>query len=216
MSVCQGCGTQLPPKTGRGRDRKWCSEKCRKSSYDVECVDCGTRVDGTTPSRFPADGPRCGACAIAHSKTLAVRQRMSFAHNKRWTDEQIFAAIRSVAKNGVVTTADYDAARERRTRPMPSRLAVINRFDLWSHAVELAGCRTLRRGGRHAHSLTPEGARLAVEDCATALGHVPTYSEYSEWAREVGAPCGTLVRRKTGGWVEAVRVCAAERSQVAA
>lgn len=33
--TCAGCGTPLPPQSGRGRPRKWCSDKCRRHHWYV-------------------------------------------------------------------------------------------------------------------------------------------------------------------------------------
>lgn len=73
--VCAACGKELPKSRAGGRPRKWCSERCRKSQYDRECIDCGARIDGTTPSRC---GGRCMPCAnkiprlahVAHRQTI--------------------------------------------------------------------------------------------------------------------------------------------------
>ncbi len=54
--VCKGCGKELPPKTWRGRDRIWCSERCRKDQYSGTCVECGAPTDGTVPGRYPGRG----------------------------------------------------------------------------------------------------------------------------------------------------------------
>lgn len=46
---CCGCGAELP-----GRQRKWCSERCRKLHYEDGCIDCGA----------PAWGNRCLSCSL--------------------------------------------------------------------------------------------------------------------------------------------------------
>lgn len=64
MRTCKGCGVELPPKTWQGRDRMWCSERCRKSQYAGACVECGGPTDGTVPGRYPGRGApeRCRTC----------------------------------------------------------------------------------------------------------------------------------------------------------
>lgn len=63
--VCEGCGAALPPS--RTRPRKWCSDNCRKRTYDrvhaSRCRDCGTRT--TKPN-----SRRCGPCAVTHQKRV--------------------------------------------------------------------------------------------------------------------------------------------------
>jgi hypothetical protein len=57
---CRGCGGPLAPNKAPGPARMWCSDRCRKEQYAKTCVDCGTRIDGTTPGRSRG---RCRACA---------------------------------------------------------------------------------------------------------------------------------------------------------
>lgn len=59
MSKCRGCGATLAPTNGRGRQRLWCSDRCRRRTlYVTPCRTCGAKVyDGT------ANPPNeCGGC----------------------------------------------------------------------------------------------------------------------------------------------------------
>lgn len=138
---CHGCGEALPPKTHRGRDRKWCSERCRKASYGDPCVDCGAKTRyGAERARIPE--PRCAACAPKH-----------YAY---WTCEQIIKSVHDwVAEYGEPPAApDWmpskakslnDPDRERRgregiaARRHPDARWVFERFGSWNALIRAAG-----------------------------------------------------------------------------
>lgn len=42
--TCPRCGTVLPPYSGRGRHRVWCSDECRRRARDERAVAQGTAV----------------------------------------------------------------------------------------------------------------------------------------------------------------------------
>ena len=73
---CRGCGAPITQPLTRGRRREWCSDKCRKRQYDRPCVDCGTPIDGTTPSR---KAERCPACASRRAHEDAAIEAAGFA-----------------------------------------------------------------------------------------------------------------------------------------
>ena len=82
---CQGCGAGLPEPKKPGPPRKWCSERCRKSQYAGQCVDCGRLTNGY-------DGPgkaseRCVPCAQAKQTAEAIWPRERVLQDaRRWRD----------------------------------------------------------------------------------------------------------------------------------
>ncbi len=141
MSGCNGCGAALAPSVGRGRPRKWCSERCRKRSYDLACVVCGGRVDGTTPGKIPdIEKPVCIVCA-PRFYALWDRERV-IAAIQRWADEH----------GGVPPTAtDWDSpfARARGLHEKADKFeaddcwpwvnTVRRYFGSWNAAIAAAG-----------------------------------------------------------------------------
>jgi hypothetical protein len=127
--VCKGCGTPLPPKTWKGRDQVWCSDRCRKAQYDLVCVECGGRVSGTDPGRIPnLDEPVCANCAGGH---YAI-----------WTREAIACAIQEWAdEHGGIPPAatDWLRARARNDSRVTSVTNVQKRFGTWNAAIRAAG-----------------------------------------------------------------------------
>lgn len=138
--VCHGCGAQLPPKTWAGRERIWCSERCRKASYGDPCVDCGKRTSlGAEHKRVPE--PRCLSCAMKH--------------RRRWTPELVIAAIREwAAESGEVPSINDwnpwyarnvlgDEARARGFEDAdgrwPSFSTPVRLFGSWNTAIFAAG-----------------------------------------------------------------------------
>lgn len=127
MANCQGCNTTLPPKTWVGRDRKWCSETCRKRTlYSRRCVDCGAVCN--TDGRVTDASERCKACA--ERRVHETRQ---------WTPETVIAAINLWADRhgGVPPTATQWSAQTPSEFPYPS--TVIREFGSWSAAITAAG-----------------------------------------------------------------------------
>lgn len=85
MTGCAGCGEPLPVQ-GRGRQRKWCSERCRKyTSYGGACVDCGARTNGNNgPGKASV---RCRSCRHEWERANAI-----------WSRERIIRKIQQFAE----------------------------------------------------------------------------------------------------------------------
>jgi len=125
--LCQGCGQPLVNAHGL---RKWCSERCRKRQYDLVCVDCGGRVDGTTPGKTSAE-PRCQSCRNEYQRASAV-----------WTREAIVCAIQEWAdRNGGIppTCGDWGRDRARGDDRVCTFAHVIYRWGTWNAAIRAAG-----------------------------------------------------------------------------
>lgn len=144
---CAGCSKRFCYTYKKGTPRKWCSERCRKKSYDRECTGCGTRIDGTTPSRCS------GLCAPC---SRDVR--------REHTREAHIAAIREwvAIYDEPPTMADWnpyfarkvlkDPARAKRAEDegWPHSMSLIQFFGSWNNAIAAAGF-TPRRPGRPGH-----------------------------------------------------------------
>lgn len=174
----------------------------RRSKLHGVCRDCGAETRGgskTAPER-------CAPCNSKWQRTLEGRRLRRSNTTLKWSDEDIFAAIRSVAVDGIATCTAYKEAYARAPRgSMPSMPLINVRFGLWSNAVAAAGLTTRHAGGAYSTRLTTEGAMLAVEECAHELGSAPTVAQYEEWARRTGAPSATLIRIRCGRpWLDIV------------
>lgn len=131
---------------------------------------------------------------------------------KVWTDNEIFAALRSASINGVVTTTGY--ARWRRSgatvegRTPPTTSLITWRFGSWKQAAQAAGLSIGRTSRPHyERQWTREDALTAV--CAFIAdaherGIRPTYAGYDAWVSEnPGNPSGAYLRHLTGSsWSE--------------
>lgn len=177
-------------------------DRIRKAKRSRPCVGCGKRVtnSGSEPPM------RCRKCEHKRVGTLEHRREMAVVNTgrTRWTDEQLLDALRSVAVDGGVTVNAYKAAYARAKRgSLPSTALFTHRFGTWNTALEAAG---LERGkaNRTYEQVTAAGCLMALEDCMIDTGHVPTYREYEEWAKRNGAPSGTLLRIRCGGFMAAV------------
>jgi predicted nucleic acid-binding Zn ribbon protein len=198
---CAACGRPLnQPK--RGRRRKWCSERCRKTKYAYPCVDCGDMI--------PHDGridryERCRECAHQFNRSdMAYRRQMGERNSgAAWTDTALLAALRSQAVNGRVTVTAYRAASSG-DPALPGSQAIMNRFETWGQACRAAGLEDHGYGIR-SDRLTREGAMLAFADCAAELdGRPPTVNEYTAWAQRTGSPSESLLRWRWGSWTQLV------------
>lgn len=182
--TCEGCGATLPPPKGPGRARKWCSERCRKRSYDLECVVCGGRVDGTTPSKMAdATTPVCLACTGDYYAT--------------WTREAIVCAIQEWAdEHGGIPPAasDWLRARARGTVGTCSVDQVRRRFGTWNAAIIAAGFEP--------HATGPVGGykRLTAQQRTAAIRRYAAGESSVSIAADLGcAPASvTKAARKAG------------------
>jgi transcriptional regulator len=75
---CENCG-----KTLTGNQRKWCSERCRKTCYQGTCERCGGPTSGAASGHRKT--PRlCKSCA---GKVLGETQRQRFAPHRRQIEQ---------------------------------------------------------------------------------------------------------------------------------
>jgi hypothetical protein len=160
--ACETCGTAFTVTNPKAAKRRFCSNRCRKRQYDLVCVGCGGRVDGTTPGKMPdRDNPVCAACAGAHYA--------------KWTPETVVAAIQRFAERyGRPPAApdfdtsharslghDWRAERFHADGDYPVATSVTYVFGTWNAAIEAAGFAT-RRGGQYPRARRL-GAHLAQE-----------------------------------------------------
>lgn len=179
--------------------------RARKDKSNGTCVDCGGEThNGGNRTRV---AERCAQCWLEWMKTPEARRSHVGGHGVRWSDDEIFAAMRSVARNGVLTASAYEAARAQRRRgSMPSVPTIKARFGRWALAVEAAGLRSPVGGYGERSDRTPlTGLLLAIGECVAALSldRPPTVREYQSWAQEVGAPSVSTITHRFGGWVAA-------------
>lgn len=152
IAGCRGCGAPLAPSLPGGRPRVWCSERCRKRQYDLACVSCGGRVDGTTPGKMAnRDEPVCRACAGAHYAT--------------WTREAIVCCVQEFAEEtgGIPPVADDFMRLHALGAAVPSVTCVQGRFGSWNAAVFAAGFAPRTPG---MHSIAPPLTAKQREVCA--------------------------------------------------
>lgn len=157
----------------------------RKRRYDLECVLCGGRVDGTSPGKMhdPAN-PVCLDCAPGH---YAV-----------WTRDAIVLCIQEWAdEHGGVPPAACDFLRARAADlPVPSVNNVQRRFGSWNEAIRAAGFEPHHPGPLGGFTmLSPEqraecARRYAAGESSTLiaadLGCQP--QTVIKWARKAGVP----------------------------
>jgi transcriptional regulator with XRE-family HTH domain len=169
----------------------------RKRRFERPCVDCGATVN---PNGLRDRDVRCLPCEHAFRRTLEHREASSARRAGPWryTDEEILAAVRAAAVDGRVTVTLYNAHGEG-----PSVPAIIRRFGKWNTAVAKAGLRTSCRDHKQRSDRWDDDVLLGcVRECADDLGTpFPTHDEYSEWAREQGAPSVTTLRNHFGTWL---------------
>jgi DNA-directed RNA polymerase subunit RPC12/RpoP len=178
-------------------------DRIRKAKRSRPCLDCGRRVtnSGSEPPM------RCKKCERKRLGTMESRRAQAARFTgryTRWTDGQLLEALRSVAVDGGVSVNAYRAAyAQAPSGSLPSSPLFSMRFGTWNDAVEAAGL-TPGEALRSYERVTAAGCVMALEDCMIDTGHVPTYREYEEWAKRNGAPSGTLLRIRCGGFMAAV------------
>lgn len=180
--------------------------RARKRKRHGVCVGCGAHTfnSGSVARAMPK---RCRSCAEAWAGSPEARLANSAAHRGAlvWSDGAIFAALRSVAVGGRVTTNAYAAGYARAPRgAMPSLPLVTGRFGTWSAACRAAGLESAFSYGPRIDRWTVASCWEALAACAFDLGRAPTVRAYEAWAsgRE-DAPSSTTLRARLGNWVEA-------------
>ncbi len=182
-TVCLMCGGPLPPQRSSGRRRKWCSDRCRKRKYDLVCVECGGRVDGTTPSRNVRE-PVCAACTGAHYSA--------------WPREAIILAIQEWADDhgGIPPSVNQWESARLHGAEFPSRTYISYRFGKWTTAVRAAGFEPHPFGPVGGYTPLTEAQRAECvrryrngesgPAIAADLGCAPAV--VLKWARRAGVP----------------------------
>ena len=132
----------------------------------------------------------------------------------RWTREDFLDALEACALNIGQTPSCkmYTKWRKRQANiyavPSPARFTQV--FGRWNTAVRAAGL-TPNNGTEPGHSqeFSQQECVNAVRICADALGKVPTYEQYEEWARfsDGRYPSGpTLRNRIARRWLEIIDI----------
>lgn len=171
----------------------------RRHRADGECVDCGA----TTHSGGAVPPERCRDCAPLR---IDWRKRAARPRGYVFSDETIFEALRSVAVDGNLSTNAYLVAYHRNPS-LPSMPTIIARFGKWNEAKRRAGLPTREHPAKH-FAWSPEECRDIVLALADELADIPTYTTYCAWrADKPEYPCGSIVRRRLGGWAGVLVIC---------
>lgn len=115
-------------------------DRARKTKYDGECVDCGSRTTA-------APAQRCAPCAALHSRL--------------WTEERIIEALREFARRydrppsasdlnpGTARARGFHDRAERFYRDgiYPAASLIVGRFGSFNAALAAAGLRAVHPGG---------------------------------------------------------------------
>lgn len=160
--------------------------RARKRRYDLVCVGCGGRVDGTSPGRMASrEDPVCRACAAD-------------GHYATWTREAIVCCIQEFADatGGIPPVADDFVRRHALGEAVPSVTCVQGRFGSWSAAIAEAGFEPRSPG---MHGIVPPLTAGQREACvsryaagessvriAADLGCAPP--TVIRWVRAAGVP----------------------------
>lgn len=202
--IAEIMGVALSTVTSVYYDPSGEKERARKARYGGVCADCGTSTSytsgGVATRCRDCQAIRAGSLELRHAQAATVRGRV------RWTDEEIFDAIRSIARDGVANKTAYDEASSngRRGR-MPSYPTVVSRFGSWRNAVHKAGLRIAdeSRPETYRSRVTGDGLLCCLEDCAAELGYWPSARAYAKWAPGRGFSCA-LIRIRFGSWMDAI------------
>lgn len=192
----------------------------RKLTYAGVCIDCGGPTNGTA-SGVDRAPERCSLCMAKRNKECIVcriHKNDALVGQYRWSDEQIFAAIRScIGGDGNATVARYRSLYADSPKgSMPSLPTILQRFNTWNEAC---GAGQIQHGAaRRTYT------RISVEECLTAvvwvaqeIGRLPTITEYEARARELDhLPSVCTVRNRVGSWADVLRALHVEPKALAA
>lgn len=212
--TCEGCGkTDTYESTGRGRRRKWCSERCRKNSYSMPCQRCGAPMTGCN-GRGPNAPVTCKSCAASISADPGVRRELWAGRVGAVTftdDDLVDAVTRATDHLGHVPTCN-----EYRALGWAPSYATITQRIGWNEALTRAGLptRTAHRQ-RGVPTLPDEYLIGQLREFAT-LDPACRERVYATWARDNGRPSSACLRLRFGGWFGALDAAGIEPLAVAA
>lgn len=180
------CRNALPLEQSRGRPKRWCSDRCRKTQYAGICVDCGGPTDGASRGGV---AKRCRSCRHDYERTAAI-----------WTHATVVAAIR----RWHTETGYTPSAREWRRRGSywPPSATVRALFGSWNMAIAAAGfaIRTIgQRTGRKNPTWDTERIIAALQAWAAEHGRSPAANDWKR-ANANEHPAGSTVVKRFGSW----------------
>ncbi len=147
---CEWCG--VPVVVARdGRIPRFCGDKCRKASYGRNCIDCGTRTDGSNGrDKSPK---RCRACHGTHEHAQARERIIAAMHE--------WHAVTRRPPSATDWNEGHDKHRPKPAttyRDWPHTSNVQGVFGSWNAAIEAAGFDVLPAGLQR----DPEAHRIAT------------------------------------------------------
>jgi hypothetical protein len=124
---------------------------------------------------------------------------------RRWSDEQILAALRDIwdeaRDDGAVYLSVEDYNRRREGREFPSVSAVTGRFVSWPEACFEAGVPCGSAG--KVWDWSPDDLLAALEQFYAETGE-RTMAAYNRWSRGKDVPSSGHIHKRTGSWNEAL------------
>jgi AcrR family transcriptional regulator len=133
---------------------------------------------------------------------------------RQFSDDDLIAALRSVADGRVLSGVGYDTARAQSPRTLPSRALIVARFGTWSEAVAAAGLASnVARRARYRRRWSDEECAQIVHrfvEWGAENGVEPRYTAFVAWlsrCRVAGEdfPSAPLIRLRLGRWFEALQ-----------
>jgi predicted DNA-binding protein YlxM (UPF0122 family) len=127
---------------------------------------------------------------------------------KQYTTEFVIDCIQRAAQiaGEPLTVPAYNALAPQNGFPAHVTILSILSASTWWEACAKAGVEANQSKGPQSGSITPEDCHRAVLTyIMTHEGTVPTYDEYSKWAKHSDYPSGQTVRVKCRSWTNAVR-----------
>jgi hypothetical protein len=214
----------------------------RKSSrrYEHVCLRCGDTFTAAYPvakwcgklckDRAAAQRLREGRDPVLPMRFQRQRSEAISKARTQFSDEFILAAIRRCAADlGAKPAPTYPEYEEwsKNHSDMPSAARVVQRFGRWRLALAAAKLVAPKRGTFPNHSRVYDDAACvaAIRECGLAVGGLPTYREYEEFARRdkphkghriPGAPpSGQTIRNKLAGrWLDCLALSFPENPNV--
>ena len=127
---------------------------------------------------------------------------------QRYSDQQIFSALRAVSNSAgnVLSVAKYN---QNRTSMQPSSALIIQRFGSWNSALKVAGLTPadVNRAYQRKYQLS-EVVEWVRKYLATA--DQPSYQGFSEWLKsQHSAPAAQTCRNIGGSWQQLVNLAKA-------
>lgn len=131
------------------------------------------------------------------------RLLVSHGSRERRSDDEVLEDMRTAFRLSKARKLTGKLYNRHRPEGSLSHVRVVQRFNTWRDACELAGVPSkpaIRRN--YTRGYGEKEILEALYECQQAVGRLPTVNDYENWAKGKPVPSLTIIRIRLGTWVQ--------------